>query len=141
MVMNLQATGKFPDVKLSRPNLAVDVIHEDDEALVRLLKPGDQRLVCLLNRRLRQPFFGRLLDSELGDLGAGFGRRTAGVINCGSELRRCVYQLAESVAISADPASPSRSLFSYRFGGLLNAMIVAGLPMGPLGPSSSAEPS
>lgn len=34
--------------------------------------------------------------------------------------------------ISADPASPSRSLFSYRFGGLLNAMIVAGLPIGPL---------
>lgn len=34
--------------------------------------------------------------------------------------------------ISADSASPSRSLFSYRFGGLLNAMLVAGLPIGPL---------
>jgi DNA invertase Pin-like site-specific DNA recombinase len=35
-------------------------------------------------------------------------------------------------SIAADPDAPSRSLFSYRFGGLLNAMLLAGLPIGPL---------
>ena len=35
-------------------------------------------------------------------------------------------------SITDDPAAPSRSIFSYRFGGLLNAMLLAGLPLGTL---------
>lgn len=41
-------------------------------------------------------------------------------------------------AITDDPAAPSRSIFSYRFGGLLNAKLLAGLPVGPLWPREQA---
>jgi DNA invertase Pin-like site-specific DNA recombinase len=35
-------------------------------------------------------------------------------------------------AVSEDPEAPSRSLYSYRFGGLFNAAMLAGIPVDPI---------